>query len=75
MEEKTPDRLTTKEVAALFQVGPRTVTRWVKEGHLVAIRPTGGKLLYPVDQHFIRLRLDSLRYIEEESSEDGTENS
>lgn len=34
--------LTPGEVAALFRVDPKTVTRWAKAGKLEAIRTLGG---------------------------------
>lgn len=34
--------LTPGEVAALFRVDPKTVTRWAKAGKLTAIRTLGG---------------------------------
>lgn len=34
--------LTPAEVAALFRVDPKTVTRWAKAGKLTAIRTLGG---------------------------------
>ena len=34
--------LTPGEVAALFRVDPKTVTRWAKAGKLHAIRTLGG---------------------------------
>lgn len=34
--------LTPGEVAALFRVDPKTVTRWAKAGKLDAIRTLGG---------------------------------
>ncbi|MFZ0325502.1 MAG: BldC family transcriptional regulator [Actinomycetes bacterium] len=34
--------LTPAEVAALFRVDPKTVTRWAKAGKLSAIRTLGG---------------------------------
>jgi len=34
--------LTPSEVAALFRVDPKTVTRWAKAGKLSAIRTLGG---------------------------------
>jgi excisionase family DNA binding protein len=34
--------MTPTEVAALFHVSPRTVTRWEKAGKLSAIRTLGG---------------------------------
>ncbi len=39
----TDDRLLKPaEVAALFRVDPKTVTRWAKAGKLSAIRTLGG---------------------------------
>lgn len=38
--------LTPGEVAALFRVDPKTVTRWVKAGKLSAIRTPGGHRRY-----------------------------
>jgi excisionase family DNA binding protein len=38
-----PDALLTpSEVAALFRVNPKTVTRWARSGKLTAIRTLGG---------------------------------
>ncbi|MEV7009552.1 BldC family transcriptional regulator [Streptosporangium sp. NPDC051022] len=34
--------LTPSEVARLFRVDPKTVTRWAKEGRLASIRTLGG---------------------------------
>lgn len=34
--------LTPREVAALFRVDPKTVSRWASEGRLNAIRTLGG---------------------------------
>lgn len=34
--------LTPAEVASLFRVDPKTVTRWAKAGKLTAIRTLGG---------------------------------
>ena len=34
--------LTPAEVAALFRVDPKTVTRWAKAGKLTSIRTLGG---------------------------------
>jgi excisionase family DNA binding protein len=36
------DLLTAAQVAELFGVAPRTVTRWVRSGRLSAIRTLGG---------------------------------
>jgi excisionase family DNA binding protein len=45
MSSPTPDAdvlLTPSEVAALFRVDPKTVTRWAKAGKISAIRTLGG---------------------------------
>ncbi len=38
--------LTPSEVANLFRVDPKTVTRWAKSGKLTAIRTLGGHRRY-----------------------------
>lgn len=38
--------LTPAEVAALFRVDPKTVTRWAQAGKLTAIRTLGGHRRY-----------------------------
>jgi excisionase family DNA binding protein len=38
--------LTPSEVAALFRVDPKTVTRWAKSGKLTSIRTLGGHRRY-----------------------------
>ncbi len=41
----TPDQdalLTPSEVAAMFRVNPKTVTRWARAGKISAIRTLGG---------------------------------
>lgn len=41
--DQVDDRLLTPgEVAALFRVDPKTVTRWAQEGKLEAVRTLGG---------------------------------
>jgi len=50
--ESTPERqgpngqqeelLTPSEVAAMFRVNPKTVTRWARSGKISAIRTLGG---------------------------------
>jgi excisionase family DNA binding protein len=44
MAEQNPrdDLLTPAEVAALFRVNPKTVTRWARAGKITAIRTLGG---------------------------------
>jgi len=38
--------LTPAEVASMFRVDPKTVTRWAKAGKLIAIRTLGGHRRY-----------------------------
>lgn len=38
----TEPLLTPSEVAVLFRVDPKTVTRWAKAGRITAIRTLGG---------------------------------
>ena len=47
VEENGEGRLLTpSEVAALFRVDPKTVTRWAKSGKLSSIRTLGGHRRY-----------------------------
>jgi excisionase family DNA binding protein len=49
MTSRIPDPeplLTPSEVAAMFRVDPKTVTRWAKAGKLSAIRTLGGHRRY-----------------------------
>ena len=49
MQNNLPNQevlLTPAEVAALFRVDPKTVTRWAKAGKLTAIRTLGGHRRY-----------------------------
>ena len=46
MSDSTPELLTPAEVAAVFGVDPKTVTRWAKQGRLSAIRTLGGHRRY-----------------------------
>lgn len=42
-EHNAPDALLTPaEVAAMFRVNPKTVTRWARAGKITAIRTLGG---------------------------------
>lgn len=45
-QNETDKLLTPGEVAALFRVDPKTVTRWAKAGKLTAIRTLGGHRRY-----------------------------
>lgn len=42
--------LTPSEVAALFRVDPKTVTRWAKAGRIECIRTLGGHRRFPARQ-------------------------
>jgi excisionase family DNA binding protein len=42
--------LTPSEVAALFRVNPKTVTRWARCGKLTAIRTLGGHRRFRVSE-------------------------
>ena len=49
MNAHTPDTealLTPAEVATMFRVDPKTVTRWAKAGKLTSIRTLGGHRRY-----------------------------
>lgn len=42
-----PELMTPSEVAAMFRVDAKTVTRWAQEGKLPFIRTLGGHRRYP----------------------------
>jgi excisionase family DNA binding protein len=49
MNARTPETealLTPAEVATMFRVDPKTVTRWAKSGKLTSIRTLGGHRRY-----------------------------
>ena len=49
MSTRIPDSealLTPAEVATMFRVDPKTVTRWAKSGKLTSIRTLGGHRRY-----------------------------
>jgi excisionase family DNA binding protein len=46
IQEDAERLLTPAEVAAMFRVDPKTVTRWAKAGKLSAIRTLGGHRRY-----------------------------
>ncbi|WP_121188229.1 BldC family transcriptional regulator [Nocardiopsis sp. Huas11] len=47
MTTSIPVPLTPAEVAALFRVDPKTVTRWAQDGKLPSFRTPGGHRRYP----------------------------
>ena len=46
MNDEHDELLTPAEVAKLFRVDPKTVTRWARSGRLSAIRTLGGHRRY-----------------------------
>jgi excisionase family DNA binding protein len=62
-EQGQPDALLTPgEVATLFRVNPKTVTRWARAGKLTAIRTLGGHRRFRASE--IRNCLDRTEYEE-----------
>jgi excisionase family DNA binding protein len=49
--------MTPAEVAAVFKVDPKTVTRWAKAGRITAIRTLGGHRRYRKSevQHLLKI--------------------
>ena len=42
--------LTPAEVAEMFRVNPKTVTRWARAGKITAVRTLGGHRRYRADE-------------------------
>ncbi len=59
MPEAPRKLLTPREVAVLFRVDPKTVTRWAKEGKLPCVRTLGGHRRYPADAVHAALGADA----------------
>ena len=69
-DQTQPDALLTPaEVAALFRVNPKTVTRWARAGKITAIRTLGGHRRFRASE--IRRCLEDLSS-EEAPGPDGT---
>ena len=49
-QDNNEELLTPSEVAKLFRVDPKTVTRWAKAGKLSSIRTLGGHRRYRADE-------------------------
>jgi excisionase family DNA binding protein len=49
-EPQAETLLTPAEVAALFRVNPKTVTRWARAGKITAIRTLGGHRRFPASE-------------------------
>jgi len=59
MSARTPEAeplLTPAEVATMFRVDPKTVTRWAKAGKLTSIRTLGGHRRYRESEVLALLR-------------------
>ena len=52
------DLLTPGEVAVMFRVNPKTVTRWARAGKISAVRTLGGHRRFRADE--IRRFLDEV---------------
>jgi excisionase family DNA binding protein len=52
--------LTPAEVAALFRVDPKTVTRWARAGKLTSLRTLGGHRRYRESEVRALLRGDGI---------------
>jgi excisionase family DNA binding protein len=52
--------LTPGEVAGMFRVDPKTVTRWARDGKLTSIRTLGGHRRYREAE--VRARLGTWQY-------------
>lgn len=65
MQDRTdPDALLTpSEVAEMFRVNPKTVTRWARAGKISAIRTLGGHRRFRASE--------ILRYLEQVESDQG----
>jgi len=61
VEQQQADALLTPaEVAALFRVNPKTVTRWARAGKITAIRTLGGHRRFRATE--IRRCLDQMDF-------------
>ncbi|CAN5598316.1 hypothetical protein BH24ACT14_BH24ACT14_11550 [soil metagenome] len=58
---KGDELLTPSEVAKLFRVDPKTVTRWAKSGKLSSIRTLGGHRRYRAAE--VRMLLEGQRQV------------
>lgn len=64
------DRLLTRpEVAALFRVSPKTVTRWAIDGALTTVRTPGGHRRYLESEVLARLQAQGVTFARAASAE------
>jgi excisionase family DNA binding protein len=48
--QQAPELLTPSEVAAMFRVNPKTVTRWARAGRISYIKSLGGHRRFRADE-------------------------
>ncbi len=61
--------LTSKELAAVFRVDPKTVARWAREGRIAGIRTPGGRLIrYRESEVRAALEVSAALPVQEEAS-------
>lgn len=53
--------MTPAEVAALFRVDPKTVSRWAEAGKLPSVRTLGGHRRFPADEVLRRAEVPQQR--------------
>lgn len=56
-DDREAKLMTPSEVAALFRVDPKTVTRWAANGRITSIRTPGGHRRYK--EHEVRALLEA----------------
>lgn len=66
--------LTPAEVATLFRVDPKTVTRWAKAGKLTSIRTLGGHRRYKESEVKVMLKTTLSNTASEQSIKQAGEN-
>jgi excisionase family DNA binding protein len=59
-QQQADSLLTPAEVASLFRVNPKTVTRWARAGKITAIRTLGGHRRFRATE--IRRCLDQVEF-------------
>lgn len=63
MDKQPSDLMTPAEVARVFKVDPKTVTRWAKTGKLPSLRTVGGH------RRFRRSDIEDLSHFDDETTE------
>jgi excisionase family DNA binding protein len=61
--KREPELLTPAEVAAMFRVDPKTVTRWARAGKINSIRTLGGHRRYHAEEIRALLESDEVRFL------------